>query len=338
MSQGEAYGLRALLEDKPLDAYPFSWYDTGTPSALEQTRAEYREPNEPNILEKENEAIWFIGDRVVKFSDDTKFIENRVSRAEILKGFAPEVMASRPHMYCYQKVTGEVLSGVVSLPLFQKFLEHCQRFWLKVDLTNDQATKFADTCRTFYRDKTRGRVELFYRNFDKQDGTELINDEAMPLLSSLLDRVDWEDIASGLPGRFHGDFHFENILWNPKSKTFTFLDWRQDFGGDLEVGDIYYDLAKLLHGLIVSHELIAEDAFLVDWGKDSIRFDLHRMQVLVECEHYFMMWCDENGFDRTKVRLLTALIYLNIAALHHHPYSLLLYALGKRMLCQELKK
>ena len=338
IAQGEAYGLRALLEKKPLDAYPFVWFDTGTPSALEQTRAEYREPNEPNILEKENEAIWFIGDRVVKFSDDTKFIENRVSRAEILKGFAPEVMASRPHMYCYQKVTGEVLSGVVSLPLFQRFLEHGQSFWQKVDLTNDQSIRFADTCTNFYRDKTRERIELFYRNFDKQDGTERINDETMPLLSSLLDQIDWDDLAKGLPGRFHGDFHFENILWNPQSKTFTFLDWRQDFGGDLEIGDINYDLAKLLHGLIVSHELIAEDAFSVDWRKDSIRFDLHRKQVLVECDHYFMVWCDENGFDRTKVRLLTALIYLNIAALHHHPYSLLLYALGKRMLKHELDK
>lgn len=338
VAQGEAYGLRALLEKKPLEAYPFSWLDTGTPSALEQTRAEYREPNEPNILEKENEAIWFIGDRVVKFSDDTKFIENRVRRAEILKGFTPEVMASRPHMYCYQKVKGEVLSGVVSLPLFRRFLEHCQRFWLKVDLTNDQVTRFADTCRTFYRDKTRDRVELFYQNFDKQDGTESINDETMPLLSSLLDQVCWDDLATGLPGRFHGDFHFENILWSAQGETFTFLDWRQDFGGDLEVGDMYYDLAKLLHGLIVSHELIAEDAFSVEWGSDSIRFDLHRKQVLVECEQYFMAWCDIKGFDPTKVRLLTALIYLNIAALHHHPYSLLLYALGKRMLKHELEK
>lgn len=338
MAQGEAYGLRALLKKKPLNGYPFTWFDTGTPSALEHARAAYREPHEPNILEKENEAIWFIGPRVVKFSDDTKFIENRVRRAEILKGFSPEVIASRPHMYCYQKVAGEVLSGVVSLPLFQRFLRHCSGFWLKVNITNDQTKRFVDTCRKFYHDKTRERVELFYRNFDKQDGREHINDETMPLLSSLLEQVDWDDLAKGLPGRFHGDFHFENILWNSRSETFTFLDWRQDFGGDLEVGDMYYDLAKLLHGLIVSHELIAEDAFSVGWGKDSIRFDLHRKQVLVECEQYFMVWCDENNFDRTKVRLLTALIYLNIAALHHYPYSLLLYSLGKRMLKHELEK
>lgn len=337
IEQGEAYGLRSLLYKKQLEAYPFSWFDTGTPCALEQTRAEYREPNEPTILEKEKEAIWFIGDRVVKFSDDTKFIEHRVRRAEFLKGFVPTVMASRPHMFCYHKVKGVVLSGVVSLPLFQRLLVHCQSFWLKVDLTNSQAKEFTDKSKRFYHDKTRERIKLFYRNFDKQDGIERINDVTMPLLSSLLERVDWDILASGVPGRFHGDFHLENIILDIQSGIFTFLDWRQDFGGDLEVGDIYYDLAKLLHGLIVSHELIAKDAFSVNWEKDSIQFDLHRKQVLVECEQYFMVWCDRNGFDSARVRVLTALIYLNIAALHHHPYSLLLYALGKSMLNHQLE-
>lgn len=38
-----------------------------------------------------------------------------------------------------------------------------------------------------------------------------------------------------------------------------------------------------------------------------------------------------------RVKILTALIYLNIAALHHHPYSLLLYYLGKSMLAASLE-
>ena len=56
-----------------------------------------------------------------------------------------------------------------------------------------------------------------------------INDEPMPLLATLLDRIDWDNLAKGLPGRFHGDFHFENILWNSDTENFIFLDWRQDF-------------------------------------------------------------------------------------------------------------
>ena len=51
---------------------------------------------------------------------------------------------------------------------------------------------------------------------------------------------------------FPGDFHFENILYDQITDSFKFIDWRQNFAGDLFVGDRYYDFAKLLHGIIVS--------------------------------------------------------------------------------------
>ena len=69
----------------------------------------------------------------------------------------------------------------------------------------------------------------------------------------------------------------------------------------------------------------------------NIDFDFHRKQVLVDCEKYFGVWLSKNGFDKKKVWILTALIYLNISALHHYPYSLLLFALGKSMLKTELE-
>jgi aminoglycoside phosphotransferase (APT) family kinase protein len=189
----------------------------------------------------------------------------------------------------------------------------------------------------FYKDKTFERVDLFFKNFEKRDGTENINGFAMPTVKTLLNNIDWNWLASGLPRRFHGDLHFENILWSEKKQTFTFLDWRQDFAGSLTIGDVYYDLAKLMHGLIVCHELIAQDMYEVTWNESSIHYDLYRKQILVECECFFEAWIVKNGYDLAKVHTLTALIYLNIAALHHYPYSLLLFSLGKSMLANEGK-
>jgi thiamine kinase-like enzyme len=328
---GEAHGLRALLP-KGIDAHAFTWFDTGNPSALARARAALAEPDAPNILEKGNEAIWFIGDQVVKFSDDQKFIANRVKRVAQLEGFVPRVTASRPHMYRYGKVQGEILSESITLPLFERLLDHCQTFWQRAPLDAKGQAAFRGACSKFYRDKTLERVELFYKNFGTRDGTQPVNGVAMPTLSSLLAQVDWDGLSDGIAGRFHGDFHFENILWNEADQRFVFLDWRQDFAGDLEIGDIYYDLAKLLHGLIVNHGLIAQDRYSASWTDARIDFDLHRRQILVECEQRMAAWLGAAGYDRQKVWTLTALIYLNIAALHHHPYSLLLYALGKSML------
>jgi hypothetical protein len=333
---GEAHGLRALLSSG-IKADAFTWYDTGNTESLAHARDIYREPGAPNILEKANEAIWFVGNQVIKFSDDQKFIANRVKRVQELQSFVPHVTGAQSHMYRYPKVEGKVMSEVVTLPLFEELLEHCKLFWTKKMLTPVAAKEFSATCKRFYRDKTIERVELFYTNFDRQDGTESINGRSMQKLDSLLNAVDWDWLVEGLPGRFHGDFHFENILWNAADKRFTFLDWRQDFGGDLSTGDIYYDFSKLLHGLIISHELIAKDLYTVEWSTGEISFDFHRKQVLVECERRFGEWLENEGHDRKKVWVLTALIYLNIAALHHHPYSLLLFALGKSMLKNELE-
>ena len=338
IEQGEAYGLRYLLNTNQINAHLFTWFDTGTLSSLEYTRNKYKDLNEPNILEKQNEAIWFVGDRVIKFSEDKSFISNRVKRSSILSEFTPKILNSSDHMYAYKKVDGDVFSNVVTLPLFKKLLASCQDFWKLADLTSDERSHFLCKCKTFYYEKTLQRLDLFYSNFDKVDAAQPINGEPMPLLSNLLENVNWAYITAGLPGRFHGDFHFENILLDSSADSFVFLDWRQDFGGDLSVGDIYYDLAKLLHGSIVSHELIAQQAFTIVWNNEGIEFDLHRRQILVECEDYLSSWCQDHGFDYSKVRILTALIYLNIAALHHYPYSLLLYSLGKRMLNVELKK
>ena len=49
-------------------------------------------------------------------------------------------------------------------------------------------------------------------------------------------------------------FSFRKYLYSEKDKSFMFLDWRQDFAGYLSIGDVYYDLAKLMHGLIVITE------------------------------------------------------------------------------------
>jgi NDP-sugar pyrophosphorylase family protein len=334
---GEAHGMRSIIANG-IQARAFTWHDTGNPQSLAQTRRQYRENDEPNILEKSNEAIWFVGNKVIKFSDDKKFIENRVKRAQLLKGFVPDVVNAKAHMYSYYKVEGEVLSDVVTVPFFDKLLAHGEKFWTKKNLTGFEMLDFKDRCIKFYRDKTHERVELFYKNFKQNDGIEDINGKSMPTLESLLCNVDWEWMSDGIPGTFHGDFHFENILWSSKDQRFVFLDWRQEFSGDLSIGDIYYDFAKLLHGLIVSHKLIAGDFYKVAWGSSNIEYDFHRKQILVECERHFVRWLEDQGYDRKKVWIICALIYLNIAALHHHPYGLLLFALGKSMLASELEK
>jgi choline kinase len=335
--QGESYGLRALLKNG-IHAKKFTWFDTGVSVELEVTRKRYAVPDAPVILEKPDEAIWFLENKVIKFSANTSFISDRVKRASLLNGFVPVVTGHTTHMYCYDYIKGSVLSKCVSQQVFEKLLSFSQKFWQKKDLSNEAMMDFKKSCVKFYKDKTYERIDLFYKNFQRQDNADTINGIEYPSLAKILEHINWDEISNGLAGQFHGDYHFENIIYDYEHDEFTFLDWRQNFDKSLDIGDIYYDLAKLLHGLIICHELIAKDGYEVTWDDNNVSFDFYRKQKLVECETYYYRWLERNGYNVRKVKILTALIFLNIAALHHYPYVLLLYALGKEMLFNTLKE
>ncbi len=338
ISQGEVYGLNKILKYKSIKDLNFNWFDTGDEEKLLKARLAYKKADKINILEKENESIWFLKDKVIKFSSDTEFIHKRVQRAKKLKKFVPKINNFTKHMYSYNKIDGEVLSKLINNKLFKELLIYTKDFWKEKKINSKNYKIFKSQCHNFYFNKTKKRISLFYKIFNKSDGKEFINGEKMPKLSNLLDRIDWDEIKKGIPGIFHGDFHFENILYSKKNKKFKLLDWRQDFSGNMKVGDIYYDIAKLLHGLIISHESIAKKKFKIKWERNKITFNFERKQALKNCEQQLEVWCNKSKFSYKKVRVLTALIYLNIAALHHYPYSLFLYAIGKLMLKKELDK
>lgn len=329
---GESYGLRFLIE-KEIEAIDFTWFDTGNITALNKTREYFKKNMNVNILEKEEEAIWFVDDKVIKFSTDENFINDRVERAKTLDGFIPRITNSTFNMYSYNNVKGEVFSKNPTVSTFKYYLDWMDKFWIRKELDKNQEKDFKAICMNFYRDKTYQRVKQYFTTFEQIDSHEIINGEKVPKIFELLNQIDWDELSNGIASRFHGDLHFENILINEESQSpFTLLDWRQNFGGLMSYGDIYYDLGKLNHGIIISHELIDKNLFEVNHKLNNIHYDFLRKQNLVDCENYFKEWLEIKGFNYKKVKLMTALIYLNIAALHHYPYSLLLFYLGKNML------
>ena len=106
------------------------------------------------------------------------------------------------------------------------------------------------------------------------------------------------------------------------------LDWRQDFGGSTTEGDIYYDLAKLNHNLIFNHEIVFNRSFKVTKDEDKVRLDILRSERLISCQEILHAWIKKNGFDLVKVKVLTAIIWLNMTPLHDAEMGEFLYYLG----------
>lgn len=147
-------------------------------------------------------------------------------------------------------------------------------------------------------------------------------------------KIDWKEISNGIPVNFHGDLHFENIIFN--SKNISLLDWRQDFAGNIVFGDIYYDFAKLLHGMIVSHEIINNNNYKINIKNDNIVINITQIKNNLISKDLFFKWLHNNKYSVKKTKIICGLIYLNIAALHHYPYSIFLFYLGKLMIHKSL--
>lgn len=329
---GESYALRKMLASgTDVKAREFTWYDTGTVENLKKARRAFERKDSPNILEKSDEAIWFVNDRVIKYSIDEDFISNRVKRSKSLKKYVPEIIDYKKNMYSYKHVNGRTMSSSLNAKIFKEFLEWSKKFWGSKELSEDEKQQFQECCLEFYKTKTYKRVKQYFNRFSYVDSAEIINGIKTPKLHELLAKIDWDSLSTGDAVRYHGDFHFENILV-AENGDFILLDWRQDFGGLEEYGDIYYDLSKLLHGSIVPHEMVGKDLFTIDKDADIIKFDILRRHKLIECERIFEDFICAEGYDLEKVKLLTALIFLNIAPLHHYPYSEFLFYLGKYQL------
>lgn len=309
---GEVAGLKKI-HFKPKQ---FTWYDVGNKKILE----ELNKKKKYNILPKENEEIWFVNNKVVKFFDDNTIVGLRVNRNKILKEFVPQLCGSRVNLYAYKQIEGNTLSTIINKKLFNNLLSFLEVLW--------ESYNGIENYVTFYKEKTEDRVEKYFSKYPLDKKIEYINEEKVLPIYGLLNKIGWSQLSLGTKHRIHGDLHFENILLSEAGK-FVLLDWRQDFDGHLGFGDIYYDFAKLMHGLIVSHNSIYNNHFTVDDKfDDRIDIDVLRPQKLVEIEKIFNNYLKNKDWDLHKVHILTGLIFINNAPLHHYPYDKFLFNFG----------
>ena len=335
--RGEAFALNHLK----LFGKCFKWLDTGTEESFNYADKKLRSNDEINILPKQNESIWFCNERVIKFSTNREFIKNRVNRANILKGFVPDIICSTDNMYAYNYVHGNVLSGKnIDTNLFELYLNFITEMWDSQQHINVNLEHFSNTCLKFYKHKTIKRITKYMDQNNPLDCQIINGIDTENTIMNLLSLIDWSKLTNGRAGIIHGDLHFENTIYNSDNKKFKLIDHRQSFGNFINIGDIYYDLAKILHGLIVSHEIIRKNMFDVKTlGPNEIKIDIMRRQILLDCERYLYKFCKTNGYNWWKVKIITALIFLNIAPLHLEPpkYREFLFHLGKLLLFECLK-
>lgn len=305
------------------------WHDIGNNGELISTRQHFK--SSFHVLDKPEESIYFFDDFVIKFFSNSKIAGNRVERAKYLGDNVPEIVAHTENFYKYKKVESNLLASVVTPDNFIKLLD-----WSLSNLWKPIKKKdFECVCFDFYYHKTHERVNKYLSEFGDEE--LFINDQKVPHIFDLLKEVDFGDLSEGIPVRFHGDFILDNILYD--GEEFKLLDWRQDFQGCLDAGDVYYDLAKLNHNLTLNHNVLDSNLFTIkSIDNKNIRCDVLTPSINLECQKRYYKWLEQNRFSVRKVKLLTCIIWLNMSPLHEYPLNRFLFHFGKYNLLLNLEE
>ena len=185
-----------------------------------------------------------------------------------------------------------------------------------------------------YHDKTYKRCK-FFENKDI-DNILYVNGIKVDKINKMLDDIDWDLIyKNSIPSKFHGDFQSENIIYN-NNNLFTLIDWRQSFGNSLEIGDFYYDLAKLYHSLIVNGSDVKNKLYKIKIDGDRSYVHIYMRSNLISLLNELKKFCKNNNLSWKNVELLGTLQYIGISSLydnfHNGEYGKFLFLFGKYLL------
>ena len=324
MENGELVHAFNNLKSYPsFKAKKLKWLDTGNLDDLNTTKVYFND--KPLSLSKVTGEITYKEDRFIKFNPNPNLIVNLSKRAKKLKGLIPNNFKQTKSFIAYDWAPGKTVYNYNSLKVYKKFLRFFENILDKSKL-KIITKKAVDE---FYINKTQSRKQNFIDKYGKRylKNKFIINGLSYDSMESILSKIDYSSLYdSSTYSNFHGDLQFDNIIYNEDDDNFTYIDWRESFAGNTEEGDIYYDLSKLYGGLLMSYNLMKkEDLLKYEEGESLINFSYKEEKSLLEFKIYYENWIQERGYDLNKIRLITALIYLNMSTLHDEKFGKILW-------------
>lgn len=305
------------------------WLDTGNLDDLNKTKEYFKD--KPLSLQKDNNEITYKeGELFIKFTPDSKILENRINRANYLKSNIPSDFGNVSNFMYYKWEDGDTLYDIDNIDIFTKFLNTLKFTEIK-DVNNSN-----ELIDLFYKKKTQQRMDLFLTKYDIKYFTQKhnINGIEYPSIGELLSEVNFEEFYTNpFYKEFHGDLQFDNVVYNKVKDKFTYIDWRESFAGNTSMGDIYYDLAKMYGGCIIPYNKMKnEDNINLIKGDYSIQYSYNVSENLKIFKSTYEEWIEKNGFDLNKIKLITAIIFLNMSPLHDYKFGNMLWFKSIEML------
>jgi dTDP-glucose pyrophosphorylase len=323
-------GFEALVARGRCITHDVGWLDTGTDSTYRAARAALGIDRDLTFDGKETDVTFHVGARVVKVFLEPGRARRVGKRLDAAHGAAPKVLRAGELVLAYEYVDGTMFDEHTDERSVLEFLT-----WAESSLWRAEPPPpgFVAACTEFYFKKTRDRLATYLSL--RGEGSEVqqlvINGRSTASVERHLGALAASDgfTLGALPSRFHGDLHGGNIV--RVGDAYRLIDWRDDFGGIEAAGDRYYDLAKFLHTLELSVDVMRTGTFSIDHSGNGIVLSLPDDPTLLAARRAFWKWTGER-YDPWRVAVVDALIFVNMAPIYAAPLRHFLYFLGRLLL------
>lgn len=275
---------------------------------------------------KTDEVTYISNNKVAKWWADESIPKKKYNKALAnLSAFPPNCMYKGNWMV-YDFFPGSVLydkHNTTTLKILLNWLD--KKVWIKSNI------EISENAIEFYKTKTINRINKFLLKYPDIEQVDSINGLTVKSWQYYLDHIDWEFlIKNNLSGFLHGDLQFDNIIINETGK-FCLIDWRHEFAGLVEIGDIYYDIAKLIGGFIINYSKIKQNDFSIEIKNKSVTLKIPSIENSEEYIDIVKQFVEDKGWNYNKVKLLIPIIFWNMAPLHTPPFDKFLWYLGIKL-------
>lgn len=324
-------GFQALLDGGvAVRALGCEWTDAGTTSAYATARRRFAEYDTAGRAPVD--VTYLLPDRVVKWFRDPGGADRRAERARQLGGAIPRMIPAPSGWLAYEKAPGTVLCDRMSAGEVVAVLGFVNReLWR----ARPDGVAFRDAARRFYGAKTLSRLGdwLAARGLaaEPPSGWE-VNGLPTRTIAEVLEEELAGIVDAAIPAVFHGDLHEGNIVAGVDG--YSLIDWRDEFGGLDDRGDLIYDLAKLLHSFELSESVMHARSFRVREREDGAGVTIEHpdTELRAEARGALWAWCAEHRYDTRAIGLVDGLIWINMAPLYDRELGDYLYAWGRWLL------
>lgn len=319
ITQGELVCAFQNPENFPnLKARKINWFDTG--NVDDYNKAVKHFSGTQLSLNKDSAQISYkVQNKFLKFIGNPDTLAKLQERYKHLQDIAPKNTVIGKHFICYPWIEGHNLYENLTSENFTKLLQFIQHnILIERNISPEELE-------VFYVKKTQQRVQQFIKKFGIKYHSKswVVNGKSLPSMEQVLSSINYTILKNNpMYSKFHGDLHFANLVQN-KDSEFIYIDWRTDFAGNTDTGDLYYDLAKMLGGIYIPYdEMKKDDEIIFHEGETFVNFVIPvGPNVLKQYED----WLHENNHEYHIIKFIMSVILLNMAPLHEENFAKLLW-------------